>query len=428
MTHATILIGPLTRDFIRWPVMGLGRPAGSRAQWSQPGGAVWHAGLALALTSDQADARVFAIATAGPWAQRNGIPGLVAAGVGWRGVESATETTFVNRYDPDRRRQTLLSMGEPLTREALVGALAGLAPAVAVVSPLMPGDTPAGAGVMLSAAGAFVAADVQGFLRVRGSRGQIERRRVDLREALAGVRAVKFSEREFRVYAGLGLGGELRPAAVEAARELRAEVIVSLGAGGALVAVPGGAVPGEDRVVDVASPSLRREADTTGAGDILIAMYARGRSQGLAAAAALDRAVGEAGGVLRSRGEGERAAGSDLGAALEALQLVAALVRRRERRGDACPDSFLPEGALARALAAHLPSPLPGATSAAGRAMAAVGACFALRARGWPDDARLRAEALAALVGEGGGGCRRRADRAARLGIDGAEAASLPQC
>ncbi|PZC49252.1 MAG: Sugar or nucleoside kinase, ribokinase family, partial [Chloroflexi bacterium] len=290
MTHATILIGPLTRDFIRWPGKGLGRAPESWVQWSQPGGAVWHAGLALVLTSDQPDAGVFAIGTAGAWAGRNGIPGLVATGVGWRGVESATETAFVNRYDADRRRQTLLSAGEPLTREALARALAGLAPAAAVVSPLMPGDTLAGAGAMLSAAGAFVAADAQGFLRVPGSQGQIETRRVDLREALVGVRAVKFSEREFRVYAGLGRGSEWRVAAVEAARELRAEVIVSLGAGGALVALPGGASPGD--VVDVAGPSLRGEADTTGAGDILIAMYARGRSQGLGAAAALDRAVG----------------------------------------------------------------------------------------------------------------------------------------
>jgi len=104
--------------------------------------------------------------------------------------------------------------------------------------------------------------------------------------------------------------------------------------------------------------------------------------------------------VLRRRGEGERAAGGELGAALETLQLVAALVRRRERRGDACPESFLPDGALARALATYLPSPAPGAASAAGRAMGVVGACFALRASGWPDDARLRADALAALAGE----------------------------
>ena len=115
MTHDTLLIGPLTRDFIRREAA----PAGAGRRWSQPGGAVWHAGLALALAEPMAGARVSVVATAGPWARRDALPGLAAAGVRWRGVDSPRDTAFVNRYDRDRRRQVLLSRATPLPASAI---------------------------------------------------------------------------------------------------------------------------------------------------------------------------------------------------------------------------------------------------------------------------------------------------------------------
>ena len=109
MTHETVLVGVLTRDFTRQGGTG----------WSQPGGAVWHAGLALALPAVMADARVTICTTAGPWARRWGLPGLASAGLALRAVDSANDTVFRNRYEADRRRQSLISSSSPLPTSAL---------------------------------------------------------------------------------------------------------------------------------------------------------------------------------------------------------------------------------------------------------------------------------------------------------------------
>lgn len=391
MTHDTLLIGPLTRDFIRREAA----PAGAGRRWSQPGGAVWHAGLALALAEPMAGARVSVVATAGPWARRDALPGLAAAGVRWRGVASPRDTAFVNRYDRDRRRQVLLSRAAPLPASAIeAGAID--TPAAVVVSPLMPGDTPPETARLMRARGAFVAADAQGDLRVAGAGGRIETRAADLRAALDGVQAVKFSRREFRVYAGVAAGADWRAAAVAAAMSLGVEVVVSLGGDGAAVAAPGAA-----GVIDVPSPSPGGTGDTTGAGDILIATYARARSLGLGPGPALERAVQQTHAVLRRRSAAEGEAGRALLPLLRELQRVAALTRRRVRRGDACDRAFRPDGALARAVGGALPSLTPPTMTAAGadaRAAAVSGACWALFSAGWPDDPRLDAGALSALV------------------------------
>ena len=310
MTHDTLLIGPLTRDFIRREAA----PAGAGLRWSQPGGAVWHAGLALALAEPMAGARVSVVATAGPWARRDALPGLAAAGVRWRGVDSPRDTAFVNRYDRDRRRQVLLSRATPLPASAIeAGAID--APAAVVVSPLMPGDTPPETARLMRARGAFVAADAQGDLRVAGAGGRIETRAADLRAALDGVQAVKFSRREFRVYAGVAARSDWRAAAVAAATSLGVEIVVSLGGDGAAVAAPGAA-----RVIDVPTPSPGGTGDTTGAGDILIATYARARSLGLGPGPALERAVEQTHAVLRRRSAAESEAGRALLPVLRELQ------------------------------------------------------------------------------------------------------------
>ena len=265
-----------------------------------------------------------------------------------------------------------------------------------VVSPLMPGDTPPGTARRMRQRGAFVAADAQGYLRAAGAAGRIETRRVDLRPALDGVGAVKFSLREFRVWAGLGADAEWRAAAAESARTLGLEVLVSLGDEGAALALPGQA-----RVIEAPSPAPAGSADTTGAGDVLIATYARARSLGLDPRPALERAVRETHALLRRRSEAERRAGGSPLSALRDLQWVAALTRRRVRRGETCDALFRPDDALARAVAGALPSgPPPGmeAAGAADRGAAISGACWALFSAGWPDEPGLRSGALAALV------------------------------
>ncbi len=393
MIHETVVIGPLTRDFTRRAAAPSADGAGMR--WSQPGGAVWHAALALALASPVEEARVAVVATAGPWARRCGLPGLAAAGVEWRGVESPRDTAFINRYDPDRRRQTLISRAAPLPAAAIETGAIG-APAAVVVSPLMPGDTPPGTARRMRERGAFVAADAQGYLRAAGAGGRIETRRVDLQPALDGAQAVKFSLREFRVWADLGMDGEWRAPAARSAAALGVEVVVSLGGEGAALALPGQA-----RVIEAPSPSPAGSADTTGAGDVLIAMYARARSLGLAPGPALERAVGETHALLRRRSEAERREEGTLPPVLRELQRVAALTRRRARRGEDGAALFRPGGALARAVGGALPpGPPPGMTAsgAADRAAAISGACWALFSAGWPDDPRLRADALASLV------------------------------
>ncbi|MXY80120.1 MAG: hypothetical protein F4Y94_10670, partial [Chloroflexi bacterium] len=226
MIHETVSIGPQTRDFTRRDATVSAGGAGTR--WSQPGGAVWHAGLALALASPLEGARVAVVATAGPWARRHGLPGLAAAGVEWRGVESPRDPAFINRYDPDRRWQTLMSRAPPLPVSAIEAGVTAV-PAAVVVSPLMPGDTPPGTARRMRERGAFVAADAQGYLRATGAGGRIETRRVDLRPPLDGAQAVKFSLREFRVWAGLGADAAWRAAAARSAGVLGVEVVVSRG-------------------------------------------------------------------------------------------------------------------------------------------------------------------------------------------------------
>ena len=148
--------------------------------------------------------------------------------------------------------------------------------------------------------GAFVVADVQGLLRVRGPGGRIETRPAILKRTLGDVRAVKFSQREFRVFAGLpeppAADGEWEVAAVALASELGAEILVSRGSEGAALAVSGAA-----RIITVAAVSRDGSADSTGAGDILIAAYARARSAGVDSGAALERAVRETDVVLAAR-------------------------------------------------------------------------------------------------------------------------------
>ncbi|MCY3920618.1 MAG: hypothetical protein OXG38_12565, partial [Chloroflexi bacterium] len=126
----------------------------------------------------------------------------------------------------------------------------------------------------------------------------------------------------------------------------------------------------------------------------------RARGLGLAPRSALERAVEETHALLRRRAEAERRAEGSLLPVLRELQRVAALTRRRVRRGEDCHALFRPGGALAQAVGGALRVGPPGmaADCAADRGAAISGVCWALFSGGWPDDPRLRAGALAALV------------------------------
>ena len=398
MTHETVLLGPLTRDFTHQD--GL--------RWSQPGGAPWHAGLALRATGGPAD-RVQALATAGPWSGRFGLPGLIAHGVRWAGRRRARDTVFRNRYAAAGRRQTLLDRAAPIEP----GVLGHRRPEVAVLSALMPDDIALAIPAALRDRGTFVGADAQGFLRRVDNRGRVRTQPADLAAHLPGVAAVKFSERELRVHAGLGADEPWAPAAASLARALRAEVIVSRGARGAALTLADAARP-----ITAPAPPLEANADATGAGDILLATYSRARSRGLGPAPALDRAVRETHAVLRGRGGAHAVPGGApaLLGALRALQAVAVAAQRRARRRPLAGDCFPLEGALAVAVRAHLPGPLPQPDGVAGRAAALVSVCWALFSMGWPTDAALSPLALRRAADDAAGRLPRAGEVRGRAG------------
>lgn len=384
MTHETVVVGPLTRDFTRQGVM----------RWSQPGGAVWHAGLALSLPAPAPEAAVSIYATAGPWARRWGLPGLHGAGVGCCGAEAARDTVFLNRYEGERREQALLSSSEPLPMQALTGCR----PAAAVIAPLMPHDVARAAGAAWRACGAFVAVDAQGILRARRDSGRIVTRTADLRDFVANVQALKFSQRAFGVYAGISASpgaADWEAAACAIATELGVEIVISRGLHGAVVATPrnAGIAVAPSRLLS--SSEDASPVDATGAGDILTATYARARSTGAEPKGALERAVRETGVVLAARAAVGARRG-ELLASLRALQLASAVARRRERAGDSPTGGFSAEGDVARSLVAALPAlSLP--LDSRSRAEALVSTCWALFSVGWPADGP-RPAALCALA------------------------------
>ena len=382
---AVLLIGSITRDRIGVP----GR------RWSQPGGAPWHAGVALTPAVE-----VAAVAQAGPWCQRFALPGLRAAGVRWLGAAAPRDTAFINRYARGQRRQVLCSQA-PLIgvaqlpagaiTETITGTITGTI-AAAVVSPLFPADVDPAVVAALRPRGIFVALDLQGLLRSPDARGRVRPIAADIRPFAEGVHALKCSQRELQT---LLPALDWHAAAIDLARSLGCELIVTRGAEGALL-VAGTAL------FEMEGVALDATVDTTGAGDALIAAYAAGRASGLLAGPALAEATAVTVGLLR-----RRAAAAAAGA--ELLRLW-----RRWEAAAATPRRVAIDRVLGEALRRHLPA----APAGEGDAAELLSACWALWTRGWPREAALAPAALAAVL----------APAAAAAEIDPAEPATLPPC
>ena len=299
-----LLCGSLTRDRIE---------LGGR-RWTQAGGAPWHGGLALGAVS-MSDSplalsgagvgdgvRLAVMAQAGPWARRWALPGLAAFGLRWVGPATEVDTVFANRYGAVRRQRLLARARRLEASDVRSGPVDA-----AIVSPLHRGDV---SGEVLSALrrrGAFVALDAQGLMRTAGDDGWLGVAAPDGREALAQAHVVKFSTREFEAFAGRG---DWRRQAVEVAGELGAEVLLTRGADGVLLA-------SGDAVVEIPAEVVAAGAgvDLTGAGDVLLASYAAARLAGGVPAEAVAVAASGTGALLRRRPVGAEGGGADRGIA-----------------------------------------------------------------------------------------------------------------
>ena len=260
-----LLAGSLTRDHRVVP--------GTRM--TQLGGAPWHGGLAVAAAD-----RVIVTAMAGPWCRAFLLPALWGSGVRWRGGESDADTVFAHQQRAGGRQLALRSRALPLPTATAIAALGSeAADTVAILSPLHPADLEPTLARALAEAGAFVALDLQGWLRSRDSSGFVRWEPHPLTEVVLGTSIVKLSEREFRV---LVPEREIEPAVRRFAGERGLEVLVTRGAGGAIAATP------TQAEAFVAPRPV--EADATGAGDIFLAAYTLARTGGSGLAAALRHA------------------------------------------------------------------------------------------------------------------------------------------
>lgn len=378
-----LLVGAITRDQIRLPNL----------RWTQPGGAPWHAGLALAASDPETRTRIRLLGQAGPWARAFALPALGAAALVWAGPDSVQDTYFINDYQPDRRRQALRTQARPLLADDLPDDL----PAAIVASPLYPESIHPAVLTRLFDSRSFVGLDAQGLLRRRDARGRVHTQPIDVEPRLRGASAIKFSKREFAVVAP-----DLEPEA--AARRLAAatgaEVLVTSGARGALLATPSGDLAdGFERESGIETPSL----DTTGAGDVFLAGYVLARSRGAAPVDALALGTKAAGDLVRDRvRDGRR---RQRVAAMRRLHALAAWAQRRLRVEAGLPsesdDLFASDGPLSLMLAPHFPSSPLAALHEAGPALrgaALTGAYWALLSRGWPEDPGLAPGALLAAV------------------------------
>ena len=364
-----LIVGSVTRDYQRLR----GR------RWSQPGGAPWHAALALT-----PGAGVTVVAQAGPWTRRYARPGLVAAGVEWAGDEATADTVFENRYADGGLEQVVRSIAPPITATMLCpGPFDG-----GVVSPLVPEDVAADVVGAVADRCRFVALDVQGLARRVDARGRVRLGRYALRPFVAGVHTVKFARKEFEAFIG---GPASAPGAADLARSLRAEVLITDGERGSILTTADGTH------LTAEGASLGDAADTTGAGDVLIAAYVAERSVGRPASAALEAATALTTTLLRRRA-GAAARSAEVVPLLRQIEARALVAGRRRGRG-ASAAIFEAPSALTEGLAAHLgAAPEPAGTDVEDGAGALLSGCAALLSRGWPDDVALAPAALRRVV------------------------------
>ncbi len=366
-----LIVGSLTRDhtLVIGGVSGETAP-GPMLRWSQPGGAAWHAGLALAGNADLA-----ALAQAGPWARCYALPALAATGVHWLGPATAVDTVFRNRYQHGKRRQWMPRRAASITCADLPDQV----PGAASLSPLFAEDIEPLVVSRLAESGAFVGVDLQGALRRPGPHGQVETAPTDLAVWLDGAHAVKASEREFRV--AIGGDADWRPAAAVLARRHRIELLITRGGRGTVLTTP-------SETIEVASDAIVGDFDNTGAGDILLAAYVLARGRDSSPQGALDVASDAVQTVLK-----KRSVAPDRASILHGLRRLhaAGLIAIRSGRDT---DVFAAQSPLRLALDRRIP-PSPradtdvSATMLERRVGDTLSRCWALWTMGWPDDPAL---------------------------------------
>ncbi len=231
------------------------------------GGAVWHAGTALA------DLGVRTVVVTRVAAEDEDlVAALRAAGVEVRWQPSRHTTVFVNRYpagNPDLRTQLAPALAEPIQPSALAEALHDAD--LALLGPLHPDDLAEDIGTAFAGRRpAVVAIDVQGYTRAirNGVVVQSVDRRLTEISALCDI--IKAGRDEAKLISG-------SPDAARAAGELAKlhagrEVVVTCGTDGAFIAHQG-------RIHH--EPAVPASiADPTGAGDIFLAAYVAKRLEG----------------------------------------------------------------------------------------------------------------------------------------------------
>ena len=332
-----LLVGAITRDQIRLPNL----------RWTQPGGAPWHAGLALAASDPETRTRITLLGQAGPWARAFALPALGAAALAWAGPDSVQDTYFINDYQPDRRRQALQTQARPLLADDLPTICQPpsllrrsiRSRSTPLCSPVYSTRELRGAG----RAGPFATPGRAGA----GSHPADRRRTTPARRV--GDQVLQARVRGRRTGPGAGGG--------------RASSGGDDGSGGARHFWRARRPPGYtdsdladrfDQESGVETPSL----DTTGAGDVFLAGYVLARSRGAAPVDALALGTRAAGDLVRDRvRDGRR---RQRVAAMRRLHAIAAWAQRRLMAEAGLPsesdDLFASDGPLSLMLAPHFPS------------------------------------------------------------------------
>ncbi len=299
---ALLIVGSVSRDRL-WH-------AGRRI--TPPGGAPWHA--AIALRRDHNSAAITVVTRRSAWVRALAAPGLAALGVTVAGRAGGTDTRF-DLWDGPWGRDLRLREAAPAIG---VADLPSGRWAAAVCSPLHPADVAVAVLSAVRARAAFTLVDVQGLLRRVGPDGRV--RWEPPAAPLPTASALKFSTREFAVaFPGRDWQSHLG----EAAATLESEVLISAGADGAAVS-DGRTLT----VVPAPAPAIPAGTESTGVGDVLAAVYALARGGGADPPAALRAAVAVANRLLQ-----RRAAATPVAARIaRALRSLEAAARWQARR------------------------------------------------------------------------------------------------
>ncbi len=253
MQHGVTLIGPVSQDIIRIA----GTP-----ERTQPGGAVFYAGMALRAL----DVPVHIITRLAPQDEAALLRPLREAGAAIYALPCAYTTSFINSYGPDtdERNQQVTGMADAIL-------LTGPAPVTTqwvYLAPLLESDIPVTLIRHIAGSGAHrIALDAQGLLR-RALHGKVfPISRPDLLEILPHINIVKVDAQEAEL-----ITGQRDP-------EMAARILCGRGADHALVTLGAQGAILCHRGALIRQPAFRPAGqdwpviDTTGCGDTFLAAY-----------------------------------------------------------------------------------------------------------------------------------------------------------